>query len=276
MRWAERRAEASAAKRSGSGHGTTNGFEREPCGQAESIRCLISFCFCGAAVCVPGRAGAAVFRHSSRGQRTKRQKTFHERRMLRVPRPARPGSGANRRGAHRSSAAFFRRIPELRSKSENQYASLHQQSASGPGSGRHLRVPEIDSDAAKRERHSAAEQIAEPRMRQTRLWILAAFTLSTIVIVFFLPRYPQNPAYHQFADHRTFFGIPNCLNVISNALFLLVGALGLAFLFRPRVLAKNHLFSIRRSAGPTPYSFSAWRSRALGPLTTILLQATAR
>ena len=71
-------------------------------------------------------------------------------------------------------------------------------------------------------------------MRRTRLWILAAFTLSTIVIVFFLPRYPQNPAYHQFADHRTFFGIPNCLNVISNAPFLLVGALGLAFLFRRR------------------------------------------
>lgn len=69
-------------------------------------------------------------------------------------------------------------------------------------------------------------------MRQTRLWILAAFTFSTIFIVSFLPRYPQNPAYHQFADDRSFLGIPNCMNVISNALFLLVGALGLAFLFR--------------------------------------------
>jgi hypothetical protein len=69
-------------------------------------------------------------------------------------------------------------------------------------------------------------------MRQTRLWILAAFTFSTIAIVSFLPRFPQNPAYHQFADDRALLGIPNCLNVISNVPFLLVGTLGLAFLFR--------------------------------------------
>ena len=71
-------------------------------------------------------------------------------------------------------------------------------------------------------------------MRRTRLWILAAFTLSTILIVFLFPRIPQNPAYHQFADQRTFFGIPNCLNVISNVPFLLVGGLALASLF-PRL-----------------------------------------
>jgi hypothetical protein len=69
-------------------------------------------------------------------------------------------------------------------------------------------------------------------MRRTRLWILAAFTLLTILVVFLLPRIPQDPAYHQFADQRTFFGIPNCLNVISNAPFLLVGGLALGFLFR--------------------------------------------
>jgi hypothetical protein len=79
-------------------------------------------------------------------------------------------------------------------------------------------------------------------MRQTRLWILAAFTLSTIAIVSFLPRYPQNPAYHQFADDRTFLGIPNCLNVISNVLFLLIGALGLAFLFRRNDSSENAPF----------------------------------
>lgn len=69
-------------------------------------------------------------------------------------------------------------------------------------------------------------------MRRTRLWILAGFTLSTILIVSLVPRISQNPAYHQFADQRSFFGIPNCLNVISNAPFLLVGALALTFLFR--------------------------------------------
>jgi len=69
-------------------------------------------------------------------------------------------------------------------------------------------------------------------MRRTRLWILAAFTLSTILITSLLPRIPQNPAYHRFADQRAFFGIQNCLNVISNTPFLLVGALAVGFLFR--------------------------------------------
>ena len=80
-------------------------------------------------------------------------------------------------------------------------------------------------------------------MRRTRLWILAAFTLSTIAIVFLLPRIPQDPAYHQFADQRTFFGIPNCLNVISNAPFLLVGAQALAFLFRCQSAGEKAAFS---------------------------------
>jgi hypothetical protein len=79
-------------------------------------------------------------------------------------------------------------------------------------------------------------------MRRTRLWILAAFTLSTIAIVFLLPRIRQDPAYHQFADQRTFFGIPNCLNVISNGPFLLVGAQALAFLFRRPGAGKKPAF----------------------------------
>ncbi len=69
--------------------------------------------------------------------------------------------------------------------------------------------------------------------RRTRLWILAAFTLSCVVIVALLPRIAQNSAYHDFADQRAFFGIPNCLNVVSNAPFLLVGWFGVAFVLRP-------------------------------------------
>lgn len=42
---------------------------------------------------------------------------------------------------------------------------------------------------------------------------------------------PQSQAYYQFADHRSFFGIPNFLNVISNLPFLLFGIYGL-LLFR--------------------------------------------
>src|SRR5215475_9765872 len=47
-----------------------------------------------------------------------------------------------------------------------------------------------------------------------------------------LPPIPQDPAYHLFADQRPFLGIPNCLDVLSNLPFALVGLLGLAFVFR--------------------------------------------
>ena len=37
---------------------------------------------------------------------------------------------------------------------------------------------------------------------------------------------PQDQSYHQFADQRTIFGIPNFWNVVSNIPFLAVGAAG--------------------------------------------------
>ena len=46
-----------------------------------------------------------------------------------------------------------------------------------------------------------------------------------------IPPIPQDPAYHRLADSRTWLGIPNALNVLSNAGFLLVGALGLRVVF---------------------------------------------
>jgi hypothetical protein len=40
---------------------------------------------------------------------------------------------------------------------------------------------------------------------------------------------PQDVTYHDFADHRSWIGIANAGNVLSNAFFLLAGALGLGF-----------------------------------------------
>ncbi len=45
---------------------------------------------------------------------------------------------------------------------------------------------------------------------------------------------PQDPGYHRFADTRGLPGVPNTLNVLSNAPFALVGALGLASVLRGR------------------------------------------
>jgi len=65
-----------------------------------------------------------------------------------------------------------------------------------------------------------------------RVWGIVGIGLAALVAVAFLPPIPQDPAYHTFADQRRFLGIPNTLNVLSNAPFVLVGALGWTFLLR--------------------------------------------
>jgi hypothetical protein len=53
---------------------------------------------------------------------------------------------------------------------------------------------------------------------------LAAMSLAAFLL---LPPIQQDQNYHQFADQRTIFGIPNFWNVVSNLPFLWVGAAGL-------------------------------------------------
>lgn len=44
--------------------------------------------------------------------------------------------------------------------------------------------------------------------------------------------FAQPVSYHDFADQRTCWGLPNCLHTVSNALFVLAGAAGLLVLHR--------------------------------------------
>lgn len=53
-----------------------------------------------------------------------------------------------------------------------------------------------------------------------------------IVCAFLLDPIAQDPAYHDFADRRAYFGVPNFWNVVSNLPFLLAGAIGLGRLRR--------------------------------------------
>jgi hypothetical protein len=62
-----------------------------------------------------------------------------------------------------------------------------------------------------------------------RSWMLIAAILAAVVAVSLFPAIPQSETYHNFADTRTLLGIANCLNVISNAFFLIVGLLGIRF-----------------------------------------------
>ena len=65
--------------------------------------------------------------------------------------------------------------------------------------------------------------------RRLRLALLAAFTLAALLTVLSLPPISQAQAYHNFADQRGLLGVPHFLNVVSNAVFVLVGAAGLWF-----------------------------------------------
>ncbi len=60
----------------------------------------------------------------------------------------------------------------------------------------------------------------------SKLKYLFWFSILAIIGVFLLPAIPQDPNYHNFADHRELFGIPNFWNVVSNIPFLIVGILG--------------------------------------------------
>src|SRR5262245_8953731 len=59
--------------------------------------------------------------------------------------------------------------------------------------------------------------------------VLSLYGLMIISLVALLPLPPllQDTTYHQFADQRELFGLPNFWNVISNLPFVAVGAVGL-------------------------------------------------
>jgi hypothetical protein len=65
---------------------------------------------------------------------------------------------------------------------------------------------------------------AEPRWKNITVIIVAVIS---VALLFFLKPIPQPQDYHHFADTRSFLGIPNVLNVLSNLVFLIVGLLGL-------------------------------------------------
>lgn len=66
----------------------------------------------------------------------------------------------------------------------------------------------------------------------TRAVVLLGAIAAAGLVALSLPPIPQPAAYHRFADSRTLLGIPNCLNVISNIPFAVVGIAGLASIFR--------------------------------------------
>ena len=78
----------------------------------------------------------------------------------------------------------------------------------------------------------------------TKVQLLLFVALITILAMCFVPPIPQSTAYHQFADTRAFWGIPNFFNVLSNLPFLLFGGTGILTIIQQEkvTLWQNRLF----------------------------------
>jgi hypothetical protein len=106
----------------------------------------------------------------------------------------------------------------------------------------------------------------KPHDSSPLIWLILA-AAGLILLVMLLPPIPQPAAYHAFADQRGCFALaglsglgglsgwpegasllPNCLDTLSNALFIVVGLIGLRFLSSP---AGRQAFSDARE--PLPY-----------------------
>ena len=68
--------------------------------------------------------------------------------------------------------------------------------------------------------------------RKASLVLLILLAIALALVCFLLPRIPQPQSYHDFADRRSFLGIPNFGDVASNLPFAAIGLWGLVFLNR--------------------------------------------
>lgn len=74
-------------------------------------------------------------------------------------------------------------------------------------------------------------------MINKRHLLLLVIKFSAIIAMVLLPAMPQDIRYHDFADQRTLFGIPNFFNVISNLPYLLFGLMGYYLVLKQSQLA---------------------------------------
>ena len=68
--------------------------------------------------------------------------------------------------------------------------------------------------------------------KRSKLILLISLFLASLAVLLLVPPIPQWDAYHNFADGRTWLGIPNFGDVMSNAGFVIVGLLGLVKIFQ--------------------------------------------
>jgi hypothetical protein len=70
------------------------------------------------------------------------------------------------------------------------------------------------------------------------------------------PPIVQSQEYHRFADARAWLAVANAADTLSNLAFLLVGGLGLAFLWRERAAVSSERFAAPREMRPYAVFFA--------------------
>lgn len=79
----------------------------------------------------------------------------------------------------------------------------------------------------------------------TKVVVLALVTAVVIATSVLVDPVPQDQQYHQFADQRAYFAIPNVLNVATNLFFALIGIIGLYLLWiRRSLVIVDSLFAV--------------------------------
>lgn len=90
--------------------------------------------------------------------------------------------------------------------------------------------------------------------RYQRITLLSGISVAAAAALFMFPPIMQDPEYHNFADRRVIAGIPNFGDVASNAAFLLVGMLGLWWLFQIR--EDRSRLALKQEALPLAVAFA--------------------
>jgi hypothetical protein len=67
--------------------------------------------------------------------------------------------------------------------------------------------------------------------------LLLFIVIGSLAFMLSMQPFGQNPDYHNFADRRAFFDIPNFFDVMSNIPFLLVGMAGISFCLGNRLVS---------------------------------------
>lgn len=75
-------------------------------------------------------------------------------------------------------------------------------------------------------RTSALYRSITNNSKYAAILFIVLVTISLVLLFLLVPKIPQPPNYHQFADTRALWNIPNFWNVISNLPFILVSLLG--------------------------------------------------